>query len=61
VVGQILFYRLAQPVLQRLHPDEPYERKDLEAIAHHVAEFSYTALKSLGKEAADKKRKVGAA
>ena len=60
VVGQVLFYRLAHPVLQRLHPDEPYERKDLEAIAHHIAEFSYAALKSLGKEPGEKKRKAGA-
>ena len=44
ILGQCLFYRHSQPVLQRLHPRLSYDHKEIEAIAGHIAEFSLAGL-----------------
>ena len=44
ILGQCLFYRHSQPVLQRLHPRLRYDRKEIEAIAEHIADFSISGL-----------------
>jgi hypothetical protein len=35
--------------VQRLHPEQGFEQKDIEELAEHVTEFSYTALEAMGK------------
>jgi AcrR family transcriptional regulator len=50
VIGQALFYRHAQAVVQRLHPDQGFEAADLEDLARHITEFSYCALEAIGRE-----------
>ncbi len=49
LLGQCLFYRNSQPVLQRLHPELHYDVAEIEAIATHIADFSLTAMKQLTK------------
>ena len=44
ILGQCLFYRNSHPVLQRLTPALHYDRKEIEAIACHIADFSLAAL-----------------
>lgn len=44
IFGQCLFYRHSQPVLQRLHPRLRYDRKEIEAIAEHIADFSLAGM-----------------
>ena len=44
IFGQCSFYRRAQPVLQRLHPEMRYDHKEIEAIARHIADFSLNGL-----------------
>lgn len=45
LLGQCVFYRNSQPVLQRLTPDLRYDRDEIEAIAQHIADFSLAALR----------------
>ena len=49
IFGQCLFYRHSQPVLLRLHPRLRYDRKEIEAIAGHIAEFSLAGIRHLDK------------
>ncbi|CAG0929038.1 HTH-type transcriptional dual regulator CecR [Planctomycetaceae bacterium] len=49
VVGQILFYRHAQPVLQRLEPELKFNTQSIEQLAQHITEFSVAALKALAR------------
>lgn len=51
VVGQILFYRHCQPVIQRLNPTLTYQREDLERLARHVTAFSLAGIRALAAEA----------
>jgi len=44
ILGQCLFYRHSQPVLQRLHKKLRYDRNEIEAIATHIAEFSLAGI-----------------
>ncbi len=48
ILGQCLFYRNSHPVLQRLTPALHYDRKEIEAIARHIADFSLFALQARG-------------
>ena len=48
ILGQCLFYRNSHPVLQRLTPALHYDRKEIEAIARHIADFSLLALQARG-------------
>ena len=47
IIGQCLFYRHSHPVLQRLHPRLRYDRKEIEAIGNHIAEFSLAGISYL--------------
>ena len=47
IVAQCLFYRHSHPVLQRLHPELRYDRKEIEAIGEHIAEFSLAGISHL--------------
>ncbi|MBP9890276.1 MAG: CerR family C-terminal domain-containing protein [Planctomycetes bacterium] len=49
VVGQILFYRHAQPVLQRLEPELKYNAQTIDQLAQHIADFSVSALRALAR------------
>ena len=40
IIGQILFYALARPVLARLQPDFKLTPEQLERVAEHIADFS---------------------
>lgn len=40
VVGQILYYYHAEPIIKRLHPDRPPVRERLEDLTEHVWSFS---------------------
>ncbi|OFZ66755.1 MAG: hypothetical protein A2V79_12680 [Betaproteobacteria bacterium RBG_16_56_24] len=51
IFGQCLFYSHSQPVLQRLHPRLRYDRKEIEAIAEHIADFSLAGIKHLDRKA----------
>jgi len=44
ILGQCLYYRHSHPVLLRLHPKLHYGRKEIEALADHVADFSLAGL-----------------
>lgn len=44
ILGQCLFYRHSQPVLQRLHPDSRYDKATIKAIAQHIAEVALAGL-----------------
>lgn len=50
ILGQCLFYRHSQPVLQRLHPTLRYDQKEIEAIAEHIVEFSLAGIKQISKK-----------
>jgi len=47
ILGQCLFYRHSQPVLQRLHPKLRYDHKEIKAIAEHIAQFSMAGIEHL--------------
>jgi len=49
IIGQCQFYRNSHPVLLRLHPKLRYDRKEIEAISEHIAEFSLAGIKHLEK------------
>jgi AcrR family transcriptional regulator len=47
VVGQILYYYHAEPIISRLHPDRPPVPRRLEALSEHVWRFSLAGILSL--------------
>ena len=47
ILGQCLYYRHSYPVLQRLHPKLRYDRKEIEAIARHIADFSLAGISAI--------------
>lgn len=49
VIGQILHYQQARAVIERLHPQQKYNAKDIEQLAQHITDFSVAALKSIVK------------
>ena len=52
ILGQCLYYRHSHPVQQRLHPKLRYDRKEIAAIAQHIADFSLAGINALSKSAA---------
>lgn len=44
IVGQILHYRLARPILVRLVGEEEFRRYDVELLTDHIWEFTVSAL-----------------
>lgn len=55
IIGQVLFYRHAQAVVIRLHPEQQFSRKDLEELALHITDFSACALEAIARHGAVKK------
>jgi len=51
VMGQILFYVFAGPVLERFSPDMKLTDEMLEQIANHIADFSLAYLREMGRNA----------
>jgi TetR/AcrR family transcriptional regulator, regulator of cefoperazone and chloramphenicol sensitivity len=49
VVGQILFYRFARPVIRELSGGENFRSFDVEVLRDHIYEFSAAALRSLAR------------
>ena len=50
ILGQCLYYRHSEPVLQRLHPTLRYSSNEIKAIAEHITEFSLVAIRSFAKK-----------
>ena len=48
IIGQILFYALARPMLARLQPDFKLTTEQLERVAEHIADFSLAYVKRNG-------------
>lgn len=44
ILGQCLYYRNSQPVLQRMHPKLRYDHREINAIAAHIAAFSLAGI-----------------
>jgi AcrR family transcriptional regulator len=44
IVGQCLFYRHAQPVIQRMFPQQKAGLREIERLAEHITQFSLAAL-----------------
>lgn len=47
VIGQILAYHFARPVIERLHGGLPTAERDINATADHIATFSLAAIRTL--------------
>ena len=47
IVGQILFYHFARPMLARVFPDETLDASAVETLAEHIATFSLGGLREL--------------
>ncbi|MBI5014572.1 MAG: CerR family C-terminal domain-containing protein [Deltaproteobacteria bacterium] len=52
VLGQCLYYRHAQPILARLHPEERYSPEYIRRLAAHVTAFSLGGIEKLANERA---------
>ena len=47
VVGQVLFYHNCRPVICRVFPQQGYSLADIERLAEHITEFSYSAMTAM--------------
>ena len=47
VVGQILFYHFARPMLVRVFPDEPFDATKLDELADHITAFTLQGLRGM--------------
>ena len=47
IVGQVLFYHFAKPMLERVFSDERFDATAVDALAEHITEFSLGGLKAL--------------
>jgi hypothetical protein len=47
IIGQILFYAFATPVISRLGPEMKMTRPQVELIANHITEFSLAYLRKM--------------
>jgi hypothetical protein len=47
IISQCLHHRQAQPVIQRLFPQQQYGPENLETLADHITQFSLQALRGL--------------
>jgi TetR/AcrR family transcriptional regulator, regulator of cefoperazone and chloramphenicol sensitivity len=52
IIGQCLHHRHAQPVIQRLFPEQHYGPEELLILADHITRFSLQALQGLAQEKA---------
>ncbi len=53
VVGQVLYYYHAKPLIQRLHPDLPPVELRLEKLIQHVMQFSLAGIQSFRQKESD--------
>ena len=44
IIGQVLFYHHARPVLDRLYPRQTYAPAELDALADHITRFSLAGI-----------------
>lgn len=51
IVGQCTFYKFTQPVIERLTPDQSFDRETVEEIADHITEFSIHGIVATAKRA----------
>ncbi|MBI5443404.1 MAG: CerR family C-terminal domain-containing protein [Deltaproteobacteria bacterium] len=51
ILGQCIYYRVAQPILARLVPEQRYGPEDIRALARHVSSFSLGGLQEVGLQA----------
>ena len=49
IIGQCVHHRNAQPVIQRLFPQQKYGPEDIQALVDHITRFSLSALKGLAR------------
>ena len=62
VVGQILFYHFARPMLVRVFPNEPFDATQLDELTEHIVSFSLAGLAGKSKaRAAPRRRRSKAA
>lgn len=47
ILGQCMYYRNSQPVLQRMHPKLRYDHKEINAVAAHIANFSLAGIEEI--------------
>jgi hypothetical protein len=52
VVGQILFYHFARPMLVRVFPNEPFDASKLDELSAHITAFSLQGLRGIAPAAA---------
>jgi len=57
VVGQILFYHFARPMLVRVFPSEPFDTTKLDELAGHITVFSMQGLRGIAAPGVAAKRK----
>jgi AcrR family transcriptional regulator len=57
VIGQVVHYAHARPVIARLWPDLRLTKERMEQIAAHIAEFSLHAIQAMAKQAPAKKKR----
>lgn len=50
VVGQILFYHFARPVLTRLHGERTYDAAEIDALADHITTFCVGGVEAVAKQ-----------
>jgi hypothetical protein len=58
VVGQILFYHFARPMLVRVFPNEPFDASKLDELAAHITAFSLQGFRGITPVAVRSKRKA---
>lgn len=51
IVGQCLFYRHSQSIIQRLFPEQGFRPDDLEQLAEHITRFSLAAVQHFAQSA----------
>jgi hypothetical protein len=47
IVGQMLFYHFARPMLVRVFPNEPLDASKLDELADHITAFSLQGLRGI--------------
>ena len=56
VVGQILFYHFARPMLVRVFPNERFDASRVDELAEHIADFSIGGLEQLARQRNQERR-----
>lgn len=48
VIGQLLYYYHARPLIERLHPEGPLPEQRITALVEHISRFSVAGVRALG-------------